>query len=236
MSVGGSDLGALLLWLAAGLIAIGAIGVIAFVLAKRSGSPSPALSITRSLAFAWLAISALIVPLAIYVTLIAPTVMIPDAEIPVTGTPSPCDIDDPSVACAWSAGAGGEFPGLAVGIRVLLLLGRLLQIAVFAAPAAALFVLARDALAGTPFTRAVVRTVTAVAIAVAAGGILSHLLLDISGALAVRDAAADLGLDAPPTFALSLPLWPLAAGVGIAGLAAVFRHGERLQRDTEGLV
>ena len=37
-------------------------------------------------------------------------------------------------------------------------------------------------------------------------------------------------------FALTVPFWPLGAGLALALLAAAFRAGERLRRDTEGLV
>ncbi|MFC7766109.1 hypothetical protein [Leucobacter soli] len=39
-----------------------------------------------------------------------------------------------------------------------------------------------------------------------------------------------------PDIQIQLPFWPLAAGLGFAALAAIFRYGSRLQRDQEGLV
>lgn len=39
-----------------------------------------------------------------------------------------------------------------------------------------------------------------------------------------------------PRFDLTLPFWPIAAGLAFAALATIFRYGARLQRDTEGLV
>jgi len=39
-----------------------------------------------------------------------------------------------------------------------------------------------------------------------------------------------------PGFGIEFPLWPIAAGLAFTALAAIFRYGSRLQRDTEGLV
>jgi hypothetical protein len=47
---------------------------------------------------------------------------------------------------------------------------------------------------------------------------------------------ANLGWPDPAYFALQIPFLPLLLGLGLTAIAAVFRAGERLQRDTEGLV
>ena len=39
-----------------------------------------------------------------------------------------------------------------------------------------------------------------------------------------------------PTVAISVDFWPIGAALGFAALAAVFRYGAVLQRDTERLV
>ena len=52
----------------------------------------------------------------------------------------------------------------------------------------------------------------------------------------------DLGLEDPsvllpqPRLALTIEFWPIFTGMALAAVAAAFRHGERLQRDTAGLV
>jgi hypothetical protein len=46
----------------------------------------------------------------------------------------------------------------------------------------------------------------------------------------------DHGWPVPRGYSLSLPWEPLGAALAFALLAAVFRHGERLRRDTDGLV
>jgi hypothetical protein len=38
------------------------------------------------------------------------------------------------------------------------------------------------------------------------------------------------------TFAIAFPFWPIAAGLGLAVLAVILRHGSRLQSDVKGLV
>jgi type VI protein secretion system component VasF len=37
-------------------------------------------------------------------------------------------------------------------------------------------------------------------------------------------------------FSVTLPWWPVGAALALLALAAVFRYGAKLQRETEGLV
>ena len=39
-----------------------------------------------------------------------------------------------------------------------------------------------------------------------------------------------------PGMRIELPFWPIAAGLGFAALAAIFRYGAKLQHDQEGLI
>lgn len=97
------------------------------------------------------------------------------------------------------------------------------------------------------------RSLTAVAVMVMTGGILSSVAGDLGGWAASHDlfavsgwgaattgpppaSAADLGWPEPAGFSLTIPFWPLAAGLVLELLASVFRYGAQLRRDAEGLV
>jgi len=71
------------------------------------------------------------------------------------------------------------------------------------------------------------------------GSMAASELLQITGGSYAEVAGIEDVFDAwlpQPNFVLELPVWPIAAGLAFAALAAVFRYGSRLQRDTEGLV
>jgi hypothetical protein len=143
--------------------------------------------------------------------------------------------------------------GLGVPTRVLLICAALSVAAVSIVIAVALAQIAAAALRGEPFVPAAARSVTVVAVAIAVGGTLSAVLQQWGEWSAGRDALfvtawgsasisgpgttlADLGWPDPAYFALQIPFLPLLLGLGLTAIAAVFRAGERLQRDTEGLV
>ncbi|MDR1213053.1 MAG: hypothetical protein LBK54_03035 [Propionibacteriaceae bacterium] len=114
--------------------------------------------------------------------------------------------------------------------------------------------LARATRSGDPF-RLSSKALTWAALIVAGGGILASVAADLANMLASRDlfqstgwmardvpsladdlTPADFGWPEPVGFALSIPFWPLAAGLVLALLAGVFRYGAQLRRETEGLI
>lgn len=79
------------------------------------------------------------------------------------------------------------------------------------------------------------------------GGTVATAVGDLGAAMASSDLFASAavsfsGGDAGPSwpesasFGLTLPVWPLGAALVLALLAAVFRHGEQLRSDAEGLI
>ena len=142
---------------------------------------------------------------------------------------------------------------LGIPTRVLLIGAALAVAAVSVVIALSLSRIASTTLRGAPFVPGAARLVTVAAIAIAVGGTASAVLqqwgewsagqdaLSVTAWTArhVTDASttlSQLGWPEPASFALQIPFLPLLLGVGLAALAAVFRAGERLQRDAEGLV
>jgi hypothetical protein len=73
-----------------------------------------------------------------------------------------------------------------------------------------------------------------------AGGIASRQVLqlgstEISRSIRWHDVNTIIGFPMP-SYASPVDLWPLWIGLALLALSLVFRHGIRLQRDTEGLV
>lgn len=106
-------------------------------------------------------------------------------------------------------------------------------------------------LGGRPFAAALAKVTFATALVVLVGGMAMQILGDVAGSAASSEALTwtsarypDIaGIDSAvqasrpsPRTDVEIPLWPIGAGFGLAALAALFRYGADLQRDTEGLV
>lgn len=140
--------------------------------------------------------------------------------------------------------------GLSVNARALLALGSLAQGLTQLAVTAAVYLLAQRLLKGEPFQPVLSRAVMVAAVALIVGGILWQVCFSIGESMAARDALTiegwgypdALGIEDPtsllpqPTFGLTIEFWPIFTGMALAAVAAAFRRGERLQRDTRGLI
>ena len=101
----------------------------------------------------------------------------------------------------------------------------------------------KHALDGSPFAPAVPRWFIIGGVLLLVAGGAEALLSEIGNVLAASEvypidttSSASFTLGESPHFQLIFPWWPLLASLVCAALAAVFRHGARLQEDTEGLV
>lgn len=142
--------------------------------------------------------------------------------------------------------------GLSTGTRSAWALSQALWCLIPGAIAALVAIIASRLRRGVPFAPLLSRFATATAVIVALGGIVAQVSGDIAGTAAAAELLrwtggqypdiasfpdSDLATWMPrPGSTVTFPFWPLAAGLGLAALAAVFRHGGRLQHDTEGLV
>lgn len=141
--------------------------------------------------------------------------------------------------------------GLSTGARVCWAIGQALWWLVPGAVGALVAMSCYQLLRGRAFALVLSRMSMVTAVVVCLGGIGAQVLSDIAGSMASAELLAYSGggyeevagiddvLDAwwpDPMFSVTLPFWPIAAGLAFAALAVILRNGTRLQRDTEGLV
>lgn len=134
----------------------------------------------------------------------------------------------------------GTFTTATVGIadlgaapRVLVALGAGFAALTQVAIALAIAYLCWRLYKGNPFVASVTRAVWLAAASLAIGSLLSQALLGFASWTAIDD----LRLDAAAfPLELSIDLVPILAGLALLLIASAFELGERLQRDTEGLV
>jgi len=222
--------------------------------AKSEGDPSPVVKTTLVVAAGWAGISTIGALVALLVPLLSPSVevTVPTREF-WPELPEGMEIEGMSARIE-----GGGFTSatlaltdLSVPARILIGLGGVFAWLVPGAVATLLAVACFQLLAGRAFAPVVARVTMTTAVIVAVGGIATQVLGDIGASIAASEALRwsgaaypDVpGIDHPltawwpaPALLIELPFWPLAAGLGLAALAAVFRYGSVLQRDTEGLV
>ncbi|OWP21340.1 hypothetical protein CBF90_12850 [Microbacterium sp. AISO3] len=222
--------------------------------ARRRGEPSPVVSVALTLSALWAAFGLLGAAISVVQNLSAdaPRMSVPVATFWPELLPG-VTIDTGPTAEVVGGGftvAEVDAAGISPLARGLWTAGQALWSLIPAAIAALIAVACFQLLAGRAFTRIIVRMTMATAVIVAAGGTAAQVLSDIAGSMASHELFARgsagwteiPGIDDPlawwpeATLNITLPFWPIAAGLGLAALAAVFRYGSRLQRDTEGLV
>lgn len=235
-----------------------AVVIVVFVRAARrahvSADPSPVVSVTLSLSALWAAIAVVCAVIAVVATMTQSEVQI---TVPVREfwpqLPPGTEILGTS-----ATRAGGGFTsaslfvdGLTLGARVCWAIAQALAWLIPAAIAGLIAVACFQLLAGRAFAPVVARIATVTAVVVTVGGISAQVLGDIAGSMAADQLLRWTGAEYPdvagvedvlgawlpqPGFMLTFPFWPIAAGLAFAALAAIFRYGSQLQRDTEGLV
>lgn len=234
-------------------LVIGAFGM-AGVRSKNSSDPSPVVKVTLFVTAAWAGLSVLAAVITVLNALLneSVTVTVPVQEF------WPQLPEGTMVEGRTATRAGGGFTsaelivtGLSMPTRICWALGQGFAILVPGAIAAMIAVTCFQLLAGRAFAPVVARIAIVTGAVVAVGGVAAQMLSDIGGSMASSELLLFTSgryeevpgiedvFDAwlpDPTFVLELPFWPIAAGLAFAALAAVFRYGSRLQRDTEGLV
>lgn len=226
------------------LVIVGLITAFSIARARRRGSTTLALDVTRNASFVMVGLTAVGVVMSGLTILGSP-------RITLTGSTrdwvhdrqdsllSPvCDdegLPDGVVLC------GSVIHDAPFGPRLTIYLGTVLTLVAWAAIAWAIYNATRRAGDRDPFHGSVSRTFGIVAIIVVTTVPMGQVLDQIGMTLAAR--SLKWAPDAEVPFALELALWPFAVTVGLFALSAIFRYGRqlqeeaaRLQKETEGLV
>lgn len=222
--------------------------------ARRTGNPSPVVNLTLVLSSLWAGLGLLGAIIGLVSALAASTVAV---TVPVSSfwpelLPGVVITDGPtaSVASGGFTEASLMVDGMSTTARVLWGVGQFLIATAPTVIAAMIAVACFQLLAGRAFAPAVARFALLTGIIVAVAGTAGEILSDLGGSMVSRELLTvtaarypDIpGIEDPfawwPSSALDIdiPLWPIAVGLAFAALAAIFRYGSGLQRDTEGLV
>lgn len=242
------------------LVPLGLLGL--FVWAVNTGDARlPRVAVV--LCAIWIAVTAVAALFAIGTTLFGEQVRVSVPIEPFTPVVDPRITPEPAAASILEGGldrATVLASGLSPAARGLLAGGTTINAAMSIAVAAIALRLARSLRDHDPFRLASQALLNAGAFLVV-GGLLAALLTGLGEWLASQELfavygfgvnampEADLpsgvlpqtwltqhGWPAPAMMNVTLPFWPLAAGLGLALVAAMMRAGEQLRRDTEGLV
>ncbi len=227
-------------------IALAVIAVIVGIVVwrgRRRRSKTIALDAALTVFGFWVMLAALGAILIVVQIFTSYGVTLPGAAIPLSRPADvPCDEFGASAAPMLPAllCSGGAIPeptivNASLGIRVLGGVAQLCGLALTTVPAAMLAVICFQALRGRPFTQTVTRTLIAGAVAVLVLGIASELLGGIAATAGLREVFDADSEWYPESFQLAVTPLPFLGALALAALAAVFREGMRLQRDTEGL-
>lgn len=152
----------------------------------------------------------------------------------VTGVPvtTPANLADLAVIASTYETISITATGLPTDARSLLAIATVLSTLVVIGVCAVLVWLCLRVFVGRPFVASATWGIGGVAILVIVGGLGGSLLQSVAHSVIVQHLA--LGPAEPPTF--SVDLAPLGWGLALAVVAGAFEIGQRLQRDTDGLV
>ncbi len=212
--------------------------------------------VTRVVAIAWMAIGLVGTLIETFGKLYADTVWV---DLPVEGF-WPSLPTAAQVSGATAQVTSGGFAQAAVGVaglddptRIWLASGDILQGATGIAIGMVVAVLCTSVIRQNPFHGALIRGINITAASVVVGGLGWQVCDAVAGGLA---SAQVLGIDGwtlhsdrmnwddvneiiglpRPGYGWSVDFWPIWASLALLAVSAAFRHGQRLQKDTAGLV
>jgi len=158
-------------------------------------------------------------------------------DLPVHGSPVPTLTEASGVAAASYTQSLVSLENLDAGARWLLLLERALPALATVIVCAALWWLGLSLIRQRAFRRSMVPTLGTAAIALVVAGMIGPLLGALGRAQVVEELSSS-GADVSEfwAFLFSADLAPVGWGIALALVATAFEVGQRLQRETEGLV
>lgn len=244
MSIGWPDLPGALLWIAVGLVlTAGFIGFVAWD-ARRRRSTSVVIEVAGALARIWVAFTGVAMVVSVW-RWFGGDVWIADLPVVVTvpglscgGVDEPVVATAPTLVCGSVSAADVTVAGVDAGMRMLLAAGDVLTLIAIAVPAVVLAIACSQALKGVPFSRVVSRWLLIGAVTLLVAGLGGELLGSLGRTILANEIFPAHGADVVSTgiYRVSVSWWPICAAAALGALAAVFRHGARLQHDTEALV
>lgn len=223
-------------------IALGVIAVVILIvwwIARRRGTPTVGIVGVHSLALMWAGLCGVGAVATIWRGIAGGDRWIDDvpANVTLNGDGSAVAASGTKLLSVSASSVDVWVDGLAPGTRAVIAAGDVLAVAMTAVPAVIIALICSAILRGRPFAAATVRALTWGAVAIGVGGVLTDILVTVGKTLVANDALPAMGdISSPGVFQLQVPLWPLATALALLALAAAFRYGARLQRDTEGLV
>lgn len=245
----------------AGLVILGAAGA-ALVIRRRTGAPQTGVSgvavarITRGIAILWAAASLIGTLNDALRKLYATTVGV---NLPVEqfwpSLPTAAQVNGASadVVSGGFTQAMVQVTGLDVSARVWLASSDVLQGATNIIIGVVLAILCTSIIKQNPFRITLIRGINLMAITVIVGGLGWQICDAVAGSLASTQVLGINGWalnreqlrwdDVNEVIGLpragndwSVDFWPIWVGLALLALAAAFRYGQRLQKDTDGLI
>jgi len=241
MNAAGLTVGEALMWLA---VFVGVLALIIRVVVwrgRRRGRKGIALDIALTLSAWWLLGVTFFAVMQTIQLVTAPWTAVTSSDAYADwGSDSTCagmsPETGPALDCAGIDSMRFTLVGISLGAKLLLLGGQLLTSVLLALPAALLAVIARNALRGRPFAPAVARWLYLGAGVVLVAGIGAAILTSLGTHTALHEVLPAEGVQAPSIVRFAIDPLILGGAVVAAALGAVFQHGARLQKETEGLV
>ncbi|MDN3310281.1 hypothetical protein QWJ90_05010 [Microbacterium oryzae] len=242
MTAGGENPGAAL-WMAAAVLGVIAI-VVAFIFwrAKRSGSRSAVLDVVLILSSWFVVISMFVLALQVITTFSSSWIEFSTSSVGPYSMPTGCFSGtadrpvEPTLACLSYDHARATVSSPAAWMRWIVVGTQVLSTAALLTPFVIVAISSFQAAAGRPFHALTTRSMYIGAVVVAVTGLGSDVLSSIGQTAILRGLIGRGDAGYPEFFYVQSTLWPLGAALLLAALAAIFRHGAQLQRDTEGLV
>lgn len=241
MTFTAENLGGALLTLLVGLLIVGAVVAMSIASSHRRDRNTLALDVVDRLSLGWVFLCGIGVLLAVFQALTMKTISLDQSVLDRAKASTPDNCDFAGAEGGTELDCYGAVVNPPVGAQSLMLVSGVLLLICSASIAWAIHVAAQRAALGAPFDTTVPRVFVATAIIVMTTAVIGGILRQVGMTVAAQ--ALPQTDDAFIPFELSVPVWPFAVGVGCFALAAIFRHGSRLQgekeqleKETEGLV
>lgn len=248
MFASGTDLPSTLLRIAVILGAGAVIAGIVVIIGRRRKSTTLALDVTLTLSSWWVLLSAVGLAFIVGKAIAGEFAEIGGAQIPAPwASDLPCrtagEVSGTELWCIGATSADVTISQPDTATRVLAAAAQAGTLLYSTIPAVLIAIVCFQTLRGRPFSTTITRALVGGSIAVLVLGTANDLLPAIASTVALR---AVLPIDSdiyPESFQIGVTPVPIVAALALLALAAVFRHGIRLQqhnaaleKDTEGLV